>query len=549
MAYVDHISIDGVQYDIRDAEAVSFEQEQTLNDVQQEQARANIGAGSEGDVSDLKSHVDDLEDAIGGPVLLQWAHTTGYYVHTNQTMQDPANPYTYSSGYNGKCLFMECAPGDEFIISLLGTSTNLRPWAFFRANGTIISKGDANEQYHDYTLVAPDEAAYVGFNSIATDAYSEISQGEYVFDEIKNELEAEINAVNVTAQEAISIAGGIEDTIGSTSDMAWDYTDAYYVDTRSTIDTASPYTYNAAYYGKCTFMSCTPGDVFVISLTGANYCRPYAFVDVSGNILEKGDNITYTNMRIVAPDNAAFVAFNLFGRNAQGNVVIGETIFQRYDAEINDIYNNIQPYSGKNCVAFGTSLTYRDSGYRPYLAKLLNMTIDNQGVGSAFWRTWGDDPSNILYNVQQYNGYADKNVCIIEGCVNDWIAGRTLGTYTDTGTDTVCGCLYNMITHVYSQNPNIQIVVILDHYGRLFNGNDTSSAAVNSAGKTQRDYYDECAKVCEFYGIACVKEYAISSIGIFGTQYLYDNIHLNDLGGQQSAMVIAKAMAQYGMKK
>lgn len=62
MAYVDHISVDGVQYDIRDAEAVSFEQEQTLNDVQQEQARANIGAGSEADVADLKSQIEELAE-------------------------------------------------------------------------------------------------------------------------------------------------------------------------------------------------------------------------------------------------------------------------------------------------------------------------------------------------------------------------------------------------------------------------------------------------------------------------------------------------------
>lgn len=55
MSYVDHISIDGAQYDIRDAEAVSFEQEQTLTDAQKAQARANIGAGSEADVDELKS--------------------------------------------------------------------------------------------------------------------------------------------------------------------------------------------------------------------------------------------------------------------------------------------------------------------------------------------------------------------------------------------------------------------------------------------------------------------------------------------------------------
>lgn len=71
MSYADHIIIDGVQYDIRDAEAVSFEQEQTLTDAQKEQARANIGAGSEADVVELKSAINvNRESFINGELYL-----------------------------------------------------------------------------------------------------------------------------------------------------------------------------------------------------------------------------------------------------------------------------------------------------------------------------------------------------------------------------------------------------------------------------------------------------------------------------------------------
>lgn len=66
MAYTDHIVVDGVQYDLRDKEAVSFAQEQTLTETQQEQARENIGAGSEADVVDLKSKTDYIKDRVGG---------------------------------------------------------------------------------------------------------------------------------------------------------------------------------------------------------------------------------------------------------------------------------------------------------------------------------------------------------------------------------------------------------------------------------------------------------------------------------------------------
>lgn len=61
MAYTDHIVVDGVQYDLRDKEAVSFAQEQTLTETQQEQARENIGAGSAEDVEDLGEQVGDLK--------------------------------------------------------------------------------------------------------------------------------------------------------------------------------------------------------------------------------------------------------------------------------------------------------------------------------------------------------------------------------------------------------------------------------------------------------------------------------------------------------
>ena len=498
----------------------------------------------------MKDTLSDLVNSVEGRILLEWAYTSGYYVHTNRQV-GVSEPYTVYSGWKGKCLFIQCQPGDKFIVSLLGSSTNLRPWVFFTTNGSVIlPKGDADYQYTNYELTAPENAAYVGFNSIPTDEYGEVYLIKRDIDEIKAQLEEEIEEVDTVARQASDKVNSILEGIGATEELIWVYSDGHYIDTRNTLDVQSPYSYSASYYGKCAFIECSPSDVFVISLVGANNFRPYAFVADDGSILKRGDNVTYTRERIVAPKNTAYVAFNLSGRNTEGSVIIGETSFQRYNAEIADIYSKISsPYYGKKCVAFGTSLTYRNSGYRPYLAELLGMEIDNQGVGSSFWCDWQEGTWNVLYNIQQYTEYADKDVCIIEGCVNDWGGNRTLGTYKDIETGTVCGCLYNMISHVYTQNPNIQIIVILDHFGRLFNNNDASPSALNNKELTQYDYYEECAKLCAFYGIPCIKEYAISSITIFGEQYLYDQIHLNELGGQQSAMIIGQAMNAIPIKK
>lgn len=483
----------------------------------------------------LRNKISALDAIINIPDEMTWDKCDGNYIKTNVTTIDTSSPYTSSSSYHGYCTFMQCSPGDVFIVSTKADA-NLRPYVFCSSNGTVIALGD-NVQYHNERVVAPTNSAYVGFNSSASDEYRTVLIGETAIGKLSCELD--------DIEDAL---GEINETIGTTEQMAWAYTDKKYIATNGTsIDTSSPYSNSNSYHGKASFIECEPGDVFVVTLsaTGNNF-RPYVFCSSDGTILFRSENVAFTNERIVAPASAAYVGFN---SDSTGAVQIGETIFERYDYEIGQVEKLVDsPFKGMSCVAFGTSLTYRDLGYRPYLAEILGMTIDNQGVGSSHWQWWQENTSNILYNVQQYQNYSDKDVCIIEGCVNDWGGERTLGTYKDTGTDTVCGCLYNMISHVYTQNPNIQIFVILDHFGRIYNSTDTSSAALNDNNQTQRDYYEECAKLCEFYGIPCIKEYAISSIGEFGTQYLYDNIHLNALGGQQSAMVIAKAMMQYGRK-
>ena len=220
----------------------------------------------------------------------------------------------------------------------------------------------------------------------------------------------------------------------------------------------------------------------------------------------------------------------------------------------NTIYNIFYPYGEVivyntmlNGVAFGTSLTYKaqtTGGYLDYLPYMVGATIENKGVGSSFFYYTEENQYNILYNIKNYTQYADKDFVIIEGCVNDWYNGRKLGTYKDQGTDSVCGCLYNMFSHIYSQNPNIQIFVILDHYGRNADGVDMSSSAVRGT-YTQYEYYEEVAKCCEYNQVTCLKEYMNSDFQESADQYLLDYIHCNDLGAEKSANIIFEMMKNY----
>lgn len=199
-------------------------------------------------------------------------------------------------------------------------------------------------------------------------------------------------------------------------------------------------------------------------------------------------------------------------------------------------------FNGLSGVAFGTSLTYRAStsyGFLTRLAELSGITFDNQGIGSSVIK------GNMLTAIKAYTGYADKTVCLLEGFVNDWYTGQPLGTYTDATEDTVCGCVRSALNYILSQNANLTVFLILDHYGRNNGGVNCATTAVNSNNVTQYQFYEEIAKVAESLGIPVIKEYEVSQISENTPQYLADNIHLNALGAIQSGQAIWSQMKQY----
>lgn len=199
------------------------------------------------------------------------------------------------------------------------------------------------------------------------------------------------------------------------------------------------------------------------------------------------------------------------------------------------------PYDNLTGVAFGTSLTYRSQttgGYLSTLETLSGITFDNQGLGSSTILAREGSPQ-MLPVIQNYSGWAGKRVCLLEGFCNDWYYnGGLLGTWKDTGTATVCGCVRTALTHILTQNPNLTVFLILDHFGKGI----TAPSAVNSENETQFEWYEELAKLGRSMGIRVIREYELSEISNLTPQYLLDNIHLNALGAEQSAKAIWTGM-------
>lgn len=200
-------------------------------------------------------------------------------------------------------------------------------------------------------------------------------------------------------------------------------------------------------------------------------------------------------------------------------------------------------FDGLSGVAFGTSLTYNASignGYLTRLGILSGISFDNQGVGSS--TILGNGGSlDMLAKIKTYTSFSDKRICLLEGFVNDWYGQNPLGTWRDTEETTVCGCVRSALTYMLTQNANMTVFLILDHYGKQYNTVDCSST-VKKNNLTQYEYYSEIAKVAESLGIPVIREFELSGISELMPQYLADNIHLNALGAIQSANVIWNEM-------
>ena len=257
--------------------------------------------------------------------------------------------------------------------------------------------------------------------------------------------------------------------------------------------------------------------------------------------------LTYTNV------SSSSVKFSPVAKANYMRIVFSINTINSYTVKCDSIFAvkaTESPYSGKNGVAFGTSLTYRaqsTGGYLQYLPSLCDANIENKGLGNSTIYDNGSNP-NMMNVITGYNDYASKDFALLEGFVNDWYYNsNVVGTWKDTGTTTVCGCVRTAIQHILTQNPSITLILIIDPIGRSASGVDCSSLAERN-GLTQTEFYDEIAKVADSLGIPTIRVDRLSGMSEL-TPYMYiDNIHPNAKGAEQTANIIWSVMKNIPVK-
>lgn len=283
---------------------------------------------------------------------------------------------------------------------------------------------------------------------------------------------------------------------------------------------------------ECLAIKIKAGDV-------VNFSHLIGSLTFYGTFTDSAEVTTHiSTMTFTAPTDGLLCSFTL-NNDYNCTVYPANALKIDYKNVLNSPYQN--PYDGLDGVAFGTSLTYRaqtTGGYLQYLPALSGITFDNQGVGSSTILAHSGNP-DMKDTITAYTGWSGKRVCILEGFVNDWhYNGASLGAWSDTGTTTVCGCVRYALNYILTQNSNLTVFLVLDHFGKGI----TAATEVNAAGDTQMEFYQEIEKVALSMGVRVIREYELSEISELTQQYLLDNIHMNELGSQQSANAIWSGM-------
>ena len=211
------------------------------------------------------------------------------------------------------------------------------------------------------------------------------------------------------------------------------------------------------------------------------------------------------------------------------------------------------PWYGKNWVALGTSLTSEAQGkYVAPLVERSGLNVTNLGIPG------GTAIDNILESAQNAD-LSQADLITVEFGVNDWYAGVPLGTVFDTEpyvaeSDTedgeaaeegsFAGACYQIFKTLQKRAPNAVVVFLTEPTGQTDekNGENCSDEKKNRAGLYQRDYTEMAMATARYLGIPVIDAGSMSMINRYHPQYLADQIHHTDLGGQQYALSIWMAL-------
>lgn len=198
-------------------------------------------------------------------------------------------------------------------------------------------------------------------------------------------------------------------------------------------------------------------------------------------------------------------------------------------------------WGGKKWVVVGDSLTQAlnsdgtnantDKYYHTHIAEETGITVVNMGQGGTGYKK--TDDSGYAFYQRIVNIPTDADVITIMGSINDLsrTADYTIGEPTDTGTETICGCINTTLDTLFNICPTANLGIITpvpnDYYNYFNFETDT---------RTQRitEYCEKLTEICHRRSIPVLDMFHGSGMRPwdenFKTAVMPDGTHANEAG-------------------
>lgn len=276
----------------------------------------------------------------------------------------------------------------------------------------------------------------------------------------------------------------------------------------------------------------------IYKITGYNYSEVAGCVILNKNfsVLYKSSNTnysteTYYEHNFTASDDGYVILSDYVGttRNAKSNIVCIS----------NQIYDNEKWFCIGDSLTDAKTLGNGVKNYVNYVSEKLNLNGINLGVsGSGYCVT----NSNFYTQANQIT--SDAKLVTIFGSFNDLYPIMEIGSHSDTGTNTICGCINTTIDNIISNAPDAVIGVILPTPWDVFYGDNNLS---DNSHNNPVTYINAIKKICNERSIPVLDLYYKSNLRpwdeTFRTTYYRssdDGVHPNTLGHQRISSQVSE---------
>ena len=360
------------------------------------------------DVNDLLTHNMEITPL---PITLNLDHFyNGFGLEVGSTFTDGAN-----AAEGIACVSVNVAEGEKYHIKGKGNAYAYKQyWLVDSANKVTRITSESSIDI-EITIQSGEAKLYCNFRN-----YDSLTEGLWFLEE--NWLDSKVNAMY---QDDIK-----KDIDSPTIVEGYAYNNGD--DPIGFIYTSNPTQYSGAAY--CLVPIIQGIEVTLFGVGSPNAFRYYMFTDKNGAIIEKSSetiNSRASGLKLTIPSNARLLWVNFTSYDSST-----DRVEVKYSFGINSLYNDSKPFSGKNIVCFGDSLTEfreqfnRKMHYSDYIAEITGANVINVGIGGT---RLSRRATPVAIPTNEIEAYAALDIVSLVEAVsnNDYSYATAAATYLD----------------------------------------------------------------------------------------------------------------------